>query len=188
MRPPVIVKIGDEEFKASPLTLGALRSLTADGHLEALDVMAARGRSGETPTAAESVAFYEAMSAVLSAGLVPLNRECSPEWVADHVTNLEGATAVALILHATGISPCEGEAHPGGSEGPLTDDGWGHLFAHLAISTGWTLRQVEDLTLFDLRDLNGYFEQVPPLHISVATCLGTIKEPKRAPSGEADLR
>lgn len=61
------------------------------------------------------------------------------------------------------------------------------MFAHIAMSTGWSLRQVRDLSLFDLRDLQAYWADHPPVHVMVAAYLG-IKPVTKDKATPAKLR
>ena len=42
---------------------------------------------------------------------------------------------------------------------------WPKLFGYVITATGWTRREVESLTLFDLNELLGYWSEHPPAHV-----------------------
>lgn len=64
---------------------------------------------------------------------------------------------------------------------------WGELYAHLAMSTGWTLDYIrESLDIPTLDSFNRYWEQFPPLHIIAAHYTGAAK-PKQQPGDLGDL-
>lgn len=63
---------------------------------------------------------------------------------------------------------------------------WGELYAHLAMSTGWTLEYIrESMDIPTLKSFTRYWEQFPPLHIIAAHYTGAAKpRAKQASEGE----
>jgi hypothetical protein len=45
------------------------------------------------------------------------------------------------------------------------------VFGHVATATGWTLHEIEQLTLWELNDLMAYWKDYPPTHVLVAAHL-----------------
>ena len=45
------------------------------------------------------------------------------------------------------------------------------MYGHIATATGWTLRQIDQLTLWDVHDLFDYWQDYPPTHVLVAAYL-----------------
>jgi len=45
------------------------------------------------------------------------------------------------------------------------------VFGHVATATGWTFREIEKLTLWELNDLMTYWKDYPPTHVLVAAYL-----------------
>jgi hypothetical protein len=45
------------------------------------------------------------------------------------------------------------------------------VFGHVATATGWTINEIEQLTLWDLNDLMAYWKDYPPTHVLVAAYL-----------------
>jgi hypothetical protein len=45
------------------------------------------------------------------------------------------------------------------------------VFGHVATATGWTLHEIELLTLWELNDLMAYWQDYPPTHMLVGAYL-----------------
>ncbi len=53
------------------------------------------------------------------------------------------------------------------------------MYGHIATATGWTLTQIEQLTLWDVNDLFDYWQDHPPTHLLVgAYVLGGSRKGK----------
>jgi len=48
---------------------------------------------------------------------------------------------------------------------------WPFVFGHVATATGWTLHEIEQLTLWELNDLMAYWQDYPPTHVLVSAYL-----------------
>lgn len=59
------------------------------------------------------------------------------------------------------------------------------MFGHVATATGWTLHEIEQLTLWELNDLMAYWKDYPPTHVLVAAYLmgGNKARSRRPPTG-----
>jgi hypothetical protein len=68
----------------------------------------------------------------------------------------------------------------GGSDG---GEDWGGLYGLLATACGYHPRDIDELTLFDIDDLCGYWADHPPTHVLVAAFLGV--KPRPAPAASA---
>ena len=49
------------------------------------------------------------------------------------------------------------------------------MFGHVATATGWTLHEIEQLTLWELNDLMAYWKDYPPTHVLVGAYLMNAK-------------
>ena len=61
---------------------------------------------------------------------------------------------------------------PGGTHAGTGIADWPFIYGHLATATGWTLTEIGELTLWDVSDLFGYWQENPPTHVLVAAYLG----------------
>jgi len=48
---------------------------------------------------------------------------------------------------------------------------WPFVFGHVSTATGWTMHEIEQLTLWELNDLMTYWNDYPPTHVLVAAYL-----------------
>ena len=45
------------------------------------------------------------------------------------------------------------------------------IYGHIATATGWTFREIDALTMWDVNDLFEYWQESPPTHVLVAAYL-----------------
>ena len=49
---------------------------------------------------------------------------------------------------------------------------WPFVYGHIATATGWTLHEIDQLTLWEANELFTYWQDYPPTHALVAAYLG----------------
>jgi hypothetical protein len=91
------ILINSEPYQLSPLTLGQLKRLGLDGHLEHINGLDGQLKASGYPTPVQ----IDAIVAVLSAALIRLQPRCSPQWVEDNVTPVEFITILATVMGST---------------------------------------------------------------------------------------
>jgi hypothetical protein len=53
------------------------------------------------------------------------------------------------------------------------------IYGHIATATGWTFREIDALTMWDVNDLFEYWQESPPTHVLVAAYLLSDKKRPR---------
>ncbi len=100
----VSISINGTPYALSPLTLGAYRDLTREGHLKTLDNI-------DLSKPGLDLEVVEALIAALSAAIIRTHPECTREWVAANVTMVELGDFYGAIL-ALSVPPAKKDASP----------------------------------------------------------------------------
>ena len=48
---------------------------------------------------------------------------------------------------------------------------WPSVYGHIATATGWTLHEIDQLTLWEANELFTYWQDYPPVHVLVSAYL-----------------